>query len=193
VKRPIGKENPDDDLALVVVRIGEPVEGTRPAQVKTLEERDGVFSLMNAGDTGAACHNELREQLKTWGQNRGFEERRIHQIWAATWEAIQNAVKYGSKPGDVIHIQLVPPGEDGMIEVEVRQPLLWEDWDERLGGRMKREVQTQKILFGGTVIMLWLANEISVTNLGRRIAMRFSPEIVPERKVFSPLNVSSVA
>ena len=44
------------------------------------------------------------------------------------------------------------------------------------------------ILMGGTVIMLWLANEIRVTELGRRITMRFAPEVVPERHVQSDIS-----
>ena len=111
--------------------------------------------------------------------------------WAATWEAIQNAVKYGSRPGDVIHIRLIPPRDDGCLEVELRQPLLWEDWDTMLGDRKKSEVHNGHILMGGTVIMLWLATEIQVVLLGRRITMRFSPEAVPERKVTYRLDTVS--
>jgi hypothetical protein len=73
---------------------------------------------------------------------------------------------------------------EGFLEVEVIQPLIWEDWDKTLGERMQREVrQTKQILMGGAVIMLWLADEIRVTHLGRRITMQFSPEIRPPREV----------
>jgi anti-sigma regulatory factor (Ser/Thr protein kinase) len=183
VKRHTGKERPDDDQTLMVVQIGQPVKGSHLVTVKTLEMKNGVFSLLNAGDTGAACHYELREKLKGWAQNRGFEERRIRQIWAATWEAIQNAVKYGSRRGNAIYIRLIFIGYEGLVKVEVTQPLLWEDWDKVLGQRMKNEVQTDKVLMGGTIIMLWLANEIQVTDRGRRITMAFSKNVVPERKV----------
>jgi serine phosphatase RsbU (regulator of sigma subunit) len=185
VQKHTGKEEPDDGQTLVIVQIGQPVVETHLVELKTLEKRNGVFSLMNAGDTGSVCHNELRKQLKTWAQSQGFaDQRRITQVWAATWEAIQNAVKFGSKSGDVIHIRLIPPGQEGFLEVEMTQPLLWEDWDKCLGNRRKEEVnESGQILMGGTVVMLWLADEIRVTDLGRRIIMRFSSKVAPQRKV----------
>ena len=185
-QRHTGKEKPDDDQTLVVALIGEPVAGTRLAGLKTLEQKDGVFSLMNAGNTGAACHNELREKLKAWTRKQRFDQRRIHQVWAATWEAIQNAVKFGSRAGDVIHIRLIPREKRRFLEVELRQPLLWEDWDKVLGERSKRAVHTNQILMGGTVVMLWLADIIQVTDLGRTITMRFGPSAVRGRKVTPP-------
>jgi serine phosphatase RsbU (regulator of sigma subunit) len=176
-------ENPEDDLTLVVVGIGQGVMETRLTSLKTLEEKEGVFRLMNAGDTAISCHNELREHLKTWAQKQEFDEKRILQIWSATWEAIQNAVKYGSKPWDVIQIQFILPSEDGRLGIEIKQPLLWEDWEQSLGARKKKQLQSNQVLMGGTIIMLWLANEIRVTELGRSITMWFSPELVSERKV----------
>src|SRR5262249_4426188 len=140
VARHAGQDGPEDDQALVVVQIGKPVVGTRLAPTKTLEEKESVLSLMNAGGKGAESLNPLCIHLKSRCCQQGFEEPRIRQIWAATWEAIQNAVKYGSRPGDVIHIQLIPPRDDRYLEVELRQPLLWEDWDTMLGDRKKSEV-----------------------------------------------------
>jgi anti-sigma regulatory factor (Ser/Thr protein kinase) len=146
-----------------------------------LEQRDGIFTLMNARDTGTVCHNELRPKLKTWAQNMGFEERRINQIWFATWEAVYNAIEHGSKPGDTIHIRLILPKSTSLLEVEVKQPLIWKNWDRYLG-RERIETQTDPVSMDegiGTSTMLWLADEIHVTELGRQITMRFSPMWFP--------------
>lgn len=183
VRRHSQSETPEDDQTLVVAQIGELKVEARLARLKTLEEKDGVFSLLNAGDTGTACHDELRENLKQWASQQGATHRRIKQIWSATWESIQNAYKYGSKPGDVINIRFVPPADDGFLEVRIRQPLVWENWDESLGDRARRAVQTDRVMLGGTVIMLRLASDVRVADLGRMITMRFSDKVVSDWKV----------
>ena len=183
VKRHIEQEEPEDDQILVVVQIGQPILETQLVNVETLEAKDGVFRLMNAGDTGSACHNELRQSLKEWAFLNEVELQRGAQIWSATWEAIQNAVRYGSNPRDIIQIRFISSQPKGCVEIEVRQPLIWEDWDKVLGDRRKQVVQTDQILMGGTVIMLWLADEIRVSDLGRRITLRFSPKIASLRKI----------
>ena len=185
VEKHIGREEPDDDQTLVVVQIGERIMETRLAPVTTLEGENGTFRLVNAGDTGAACHDELREKVKAWGEAQQYHERRIRQIWAATWEGIQNTIKYGSKRGDVINIQLIPADEDGLLGVEIKQPLIWEDWNKYLGRSKKLEAQSDRLLIGGAIIMLRLANEVSVGDQGRRVTMRFAPGIIPEPKVFA--------
>ena len=142
-----------------------------------------LFYLVNNIDTVSVCHNELREKLKTWARENKVGEKRIRQIWSATWEAIQNAIKFGSQLGDVIRIRFSPSSDEGILEIEIEQPLIWEDWDKRLGERKKAEIKTNRILHGGTFVMLLLADEIRVTDLGRKITMSFSHEIVNSRKV----------
>lgn len=178
-----GTEKPEDDQTLMVIRFGEGSGGVPRSRVRTLEREGTVFSLLNAGDTGAASHNELREPVKVWCLEQGFkEEKMVAQVWMATWEAIQNAFKHGSARGDVIHIQLIPPSQSGRLGVEVRQPLLWEDWVDVLGEEMQRRVrETKEVFMAGTATMIWLTDEVQVTELGRTVTMWFSPDGRPDR------------
>lgn len=178
VKAHADRSFPDDDQTLIVVQIGNPARGVRLTEVKTLDivgdDESGIeCSLMNAGDTGFASHEYLRTAVKGWAEAHGFSEARARQIWVAAWEAIQNAVKHGSRRGDVIHIRLRSLG--GVLNIELVQPMLWRNWDAELGERRKKMLDdSQELLLGGTVIMLKLADKISVSNQGRKIVMHFS-------------------
>ncbi len=154
-------------------------------QVKTLKGQDSVFRLLKAGDTdtalrstSVAIHGELRNHLTTWVRKQGFSSERTEHIRDAALEAIKNAIEYGCRARDVIDIRLMPPGAEGFLEVEITQPQRWEDWDKRLGERRRRAVRMGQSLMGGTVIMLRVADGIQVTDLGRKLRMRFYPAVV---------------
>ncbi len=144
------------------------------------------FQLKNDGNAGTICTFELKKKLKNWvGENSSFSEKRIRQIWSATWEAIQNALLHGSKPGDTICISISYGQQDGLIEVSVRQPTIWQDWELNLGKRKKEKLHKNQILIEGTTIMLQLADYIDVVDSGRLIVMKFSSKVkvMPERKI----------
>lgn len=147
----------------------------------TLAEHDYVFSLHHTDDfraMGIAIYGELKNQLKDWMQDQGIDKVRREIIWAAISEAIQNAIRYGSEPSEVIEIRAVFTGENG-LEVEIKQPRSWDHCEEILGERRKRAILTQQSLpggygcQGGTVIMLLHAHEIQVKEAGRIVLMRF--------------------
>ena len=183
VENHTGREKPEDDQTLVVLQIGEQLKETVLTPVQTLEGNHETFRLLNAGDTGTACHDKLRAILKAWASDQGYSERRTSQIWVATWEAIQNAAKYGSRRGDVINVGFIPIAKDRSLGVEIRQPLIWKDWNNYLGRSMKIELKSDRPFIGGSIIMLHLADEVSVRDQGRRVTMWFAPEVIPERKI----------
>ena len=184
VRQHAAKEEPDDDQTLVVVLIGHPVTPSRTVEFRAPEESEGVFALVNGADTFSRL-DQLRERIHSLAAGHDVSPRRASQIWQATFEAIQNALKHGSQPGDVVSVRIAWKSSAGraVIEVEVRQPRLWEDWDHMLGAARRREVEAGRFLLGGTVLMLWLASEVVVTDLGQRTLMRFSPDVVSDRKV----------
>ncbi len=188
VRRHTRKEIPDDDQALVVVQLGSP----ELQSVKTLISKNGTFNLLNGrNDLVTVCHRELRADLEKWLTNHGLADtERTQQIWGATWEAIHNALRHGSKPGEAVTIRLSVNVGEGYWEVEVSQPVAWEDWDKWLGDRRKREIQSGRLPEEGwgTIIMLWLAHDIRVYNWGRSIAMRFFQEVMAERKISIDMN-----
>ena len=178
VRQHSGRESPEDDQTLVVVQIGRPTTDGISIPGTTLERRKGgEYRLINTQDTATALYSEFFPQMKQWVHDQEFSEVRAQEVCTATLEAIQNAIKYGSRPGDSIHIWLISPTKKGgAITTATEQPLFWEDWDEMLGVTMKRKIQTAKDpILGGTIIMLRLADEIRVSDLGRRIIMKFNP------------------
>ena len=114
-------------------------------------------------------------------------------MWLATWEAIQNAVKHGSQPGEVIDIHFLPPDEAGRLRVSLVQPRAWEAWEQALGAPRKAEVEAGKFRLGGTIIMHWLADQIRVTDQGRNITLLFSRTVKPDRQVHVPPKAESLA
>jgi anti-sigma regulatory factor (Ser/Thr protein kinase) len=86
------------------------------------------------------------------------------------WEAIQNAFKHGSAPGDVIRIdqRLTASG----IEIVITQPRRWSDWDLELGSRRESKALDADRGYG-TLIMLNLATRVTVSDHGRRVHLVF--------------------
>ena len=108
-----GTDQPADDQAILVVQTGTPPFGERVAGVPTFTrveaELPGVaFELLNADDSGRFATGELKTALVEWSIPYLADEVRRLEVWNAVWEAVQNAIKYGSEAGDVIRIDLKP-------------------------------------------------------------------------------------
>ncbi len=187
VHRYTGKTLPDDDQAILVLQIGDPLQGARNADTPTLALVDSVaspnsgwerrrYELVNAVDTGAVTTTIFKDALLEW-MSRGIPSLdRRREIWGATWEAIKNAIKHGSELGDVIQIVLsqeVAQQGGGQVTITLVQPLRWTNWDEKLGTRRRSEEKDfEKNV--GTLMILLAANEVHVTDQGRRVEMSFA-------------------
>ena len=130
-----------------------------------------TFKLMNENDAGRICHEIVREQIKAWVHNQGWSESKSRQVWVATWEALQNAIKYGSSPGEQIGIGLCPEGEQGMrVEISQTRP----SWREVIRDVKKTlSSKPEELPLGGAVIMYKLASGISVSPDGRTVKLHF--------------------
>ena len=186
-----GTEEPADDQTLIVVRVGEPLAEptkTRPDPIEIGRLTDGSFkvSLLNTWDVYAAAEERLKPEFKSWMQ-RQIDDSVVagnvaRAVWVVAWEsAVLNALWHGSVAGDEIHVEFrgVPGGG---IEIELSQPKLWRNWDEYLGDRRRRIVETEKIPpTQGTSIMLKWTDAIRISNQGRQITMSFNPQAVAEK------------
>lgn len=129
---------------------------------------------LDATDTGLVCHGELRQQIREWLDEHGRHQE-SSQVWAATWEALLNAIAYGSHRGDVISIRMRLTRE---LSVEIEQSLEWRDWDECLGDERRSallamDVAPERFEAGGTVVMSKLASSVIVSRQGRSLTMLF--------------------
>lgn len=136
------------------------------------------FHLRNTNDTDIAVHEKLRKYFKQWVKAQGFSEEKTRKVWAATWEAVINAIRHGSRQEDVITIRLLAKDKDN-IDVEIMQPQKWYNCGIKLGEGRKAMLSSSvknidDIVFGGTVVMLRLADKVFVSKDGRVITMRFS-------------------
>ena len=176
-----GKDVPEDDQTLIVLKLDQRAQDT--SQQVTLKRSEvstalTEFRLRNASDTGRVSHERLRVELRDWAISRGYDDQSARKVWAATWEAIQNAIKYGSERGEVLRI-LLRAAQAGVLEVEIIQPRAWRDWESELSEAKKNAVLDKVAMpdvpaLGGTAIMLLLATKISVSHQGRNVTMRFS-------------------
>jgi anti-sigma regulatory factor (Ser/Thr protein kinase) len=139
--------------------------------VKVSRENRIEFEIPNDEDAGRLSHESIREQIKTWVRQRGENETRSRQIWAATWEAVQNAIRHGSKPGDPIRVTLVKDA-DG-LRIRVTQPNSWNGAQNAIAkARQDLSSDDRKLHLGGLVTMSKLAR-LNVSNRERTIEMRF--------------------
>ena len=188
-----GHGTPEDDQALIIVQIGEVTrEGFAPSTLESVSAEDSLeFGLRNAGDSGAAIFLKLRRRLLEWVNARLSNTDRARQVWGATWEAIQNAFKYGSGRGDVIRIRLHATAD--VVSVELRQPRYWPRWQNEFGLSRRAEVLSGKRLGieigGGTVIMIRLADEIEIGTNALRLTMLFRRAEGPKQPPAAPVQV----
>ena len=141
------------------------------------------FLIQNDANAGIICNSQLKEKFKNCILKHSyFKSTRILQIWAATWEAIQNSIFHGSESGETIEIIVSYLQQNELIKVSVRQPRIWEKWEDNLANK-KQLLHSNDILMGGTIIMLRLADDINVVDTGRTIEMQFSSQVMPQRKV----------
>src|SRR5262249_13160965 len=115
--RHAGTPVPDDDQIAIVVSL----------QDLSLTEKMDEYQLTNAKDTGAASAM-LERRFHHHALQHGADIPRIERMWTAIFEALQNAIKFGSKSGDHIRISWTVPDEEDRLKVCLRQPEGWDDW-----------------------------------------------------------------
>jgi hypothetical protein len=149
--------------------------------------KNDLFTIRNQPGAAQACVGDLRPWLlRRAAEQYGFPRERQDQMWVAVWEALQNALSHGSRRGDRIEVRVGPEAGPGVMHVELKQPLPWNDAPRVLGPARKAEVDAGKFLLGGTVVMLWLADRVQAADAGRRVLMSFSPLIKEDRSVVLP-------
>jgi anti-sigma regulatory factor (Ser/Thr protein kinase)/tetratricopeptide (TPR) repeat protein len=177
VKAHAGSDQPEDDQAVLVIQIGE-APAPRRTGVSTFSVLEGLsklsFELLNAQDSGLFATTSLKDRLISWANIQLGSEERALEAWNATWEAVQNAIKHGSKAGDVIRIDLKPVQSGIMIMVT--QPQRWTDWDLELGSR-RPTMELAPTGGVGTLVILRLSDQVSVTENGRCVQMTFTRRI----------------
>jgi serine phosphatase RsbU (regulator of sigma subunit) len=173
-----GRDQPDDDQAILVIQVGSPPASAPLAGVAAFSEirvapPARAFELLNSEDLPVAVFGPFKQAFFEWAALQLDDETRRFEAWSAIVEAVQNACRFGSDPGDVIRIDLMPasPG----IEVVVSQPKRWPDWDLALGAR--RTDRTLRETHVGTLIMLLMATSVWAADYGRRVHMRFAPRL----------------
>jgi anti-sigma regulatory factor (Ser/Thr protein kinase) len=140
--------------------------------VKVAAENEIQFEIPNDGDAGRLSHEVIREQIKAWVREGGGNDVKSRQIWAATWEALQNAIRYGSQRGDPIRITLARDADE--LRIRVTQPKSWNGAQNALA-KVREEAgsRDRKLRLGGLFTMSKLASRLRVSNRDRTIEMRF--------------------
>lgn len=168
-----GKPQPDDDQALLVIQVGTVSAANSfgaPAFSFNESGEELTFELVNTDDAGQLSTTALKQKEDDWLVKKSCLEEQRLDIWNAVWEAIQNALKHGSQPGDVLRIDL--SGKGNRVDIMFTQPRQWPDWDLELGTRRGTPDISDERGFG-THIMLKFASSITVRDQGRKILMRF--------------------
>ena len=178
-----GSDEPQDDQTLVVVQIGNPLDAGVSRLTRNLQRREGPsgsleFILINSAEAGLETSVIMRSWLVDWAVSHGASIEDSNRMWSATWEAVQNGVKYGSNRGDEIRIRLNEVGERS-LSVDFLQPRFWGDWVTFLGDRRKHDLESRESplgpepRLGGTTVMLLSSDRLSVSSDGRRVSLRF--------------------
>jgi hypothetical protein len=149
-----GRDHPEDDQTVVVIRVRNPL---------TLERRGNTFLLLKRPDTLDVADQQLWPAIRDWSNEHGFEEWRINEVWGAVWEGILNAVRYGTPDDSFITIRL--GAGKTHIEVGIEQ---FQAWD--FATRAFEEQATR-----GIGVMRLLADRIVPENDGREIKLEFEP------------------
>jgi HEAT repeat protein len=172
-----GQESPGDDQTIAVIRIGDsPGTGRPPDQQATQRLSLGgeqlEFSLPNNDQTGRISDEVLKEKIKAWATPLTGSSKRVNEIWNTTWEAVQNAWRYGSRPGDTIHVALSRDATG--IWVSITQPHRWTGGAKvLLEVREKINFDKQRIHLGGIIMMTKLASGLAVSNCDRTVQLHF--------------------
>ena len=144
-------------------------------QIKATRNR-AHFSLRHSEDIDQELHEDLKAFIIEWAVSQGFDESKARAVWTAIYEAIQNALRWGSDPGESIYIGLQAT-EKGFLEAEIGQPRKWPGGAKKLkehaSGVPRGKVRKEDLTLGGVVVMQRLADDISVREEGRKIVMRF--------------------
>lgn len=133
-----------------------------------------VIDIRNDEDAGRLLHEQVRERIKEWVRQAGGSETKSRQVWAAAWEALQNAIRYGSEKGDQVRITLARDSDE--IRIQVTQSKSWTGAHARLTNVQQKDTKCTepKSDLGGLGTMSRVASKITVSNKDRTIEMRFS-------------------
>jgi anti-sigma regulatory factor (Ser/Thr protein kinase) len=131
------------------------------------------LDIPNDADAARRSHEEVRRQIRAWVLRSGGNSTMSRQVWAATWEAVQNAIRYGSKPGDPIQITLAK--EQSGLRIRVTQRRRWPAAEKEIAeARQNLKSQNRRLRLGGLVTMSNLASTVNVSNRQRTIEIHFN-------------------
>lgn len=130
------------------------------------------LNIPNDADAARLSHEEIRNQVKAWVLRSGRNDTLSRQVWVATWEAVQNAIRYGSNPGDPIEVTLCQEPSGLRIRVTQRKP--WAAAEQKIAeAHQNLHSENRRLRLGGLVTMSNLASKLNVSNRQRTIEMRF--------------------
>ena len=121
VTRHADVEIPDDDQTLVVVEIGDTDSESTLTSIPTFEQLGNLFRLKNTSEESLLEFDEklvpaLRQQILSLG----YDQARFAEIVSAAFEAIQNALRYGSDIGDLITLELTQSSDRDRVGLVIR-------------------------------------------------------------------------
>jgi WD40 repeat protein/GTPase SAR1 family protein len=169
-----GSQQPEDDQAVLVIRLGT---------LRKISATDSVeeFGLLNTRDAVRLCDEEMKPDVLAWAAGHGGRTREgALNLWAGVWEAILNAIQWGSKRGDEIRIRLMAEGDKWLV-IEVEQSMPWTDYGRYLNGPIEALDGVRDLSYGGTVIMRRSASHVMVTLGGRCVELRYRPVGAPDQ------------
>jgi anti-sigma regulatory factor (Ser/Thr protein kinase) len=137
------------------------------------EPASAEYALRNCSSAGQVCHELLRTDIDIWILSNGATRARSRQVWAATWEAIQNAVKHGSSPGEIIRVKVSITSNRSFV-VQVRQPRAWPGWGETILRAADGAIDSEHPVLGGIAIIAHLTERFEVFDGDKSVNLYFS-------------------
>jgi HEAT repeat protein len=152
--RHAGKPTPEDDQIVLIVQ----------TEAVPLREQGGEFHLVNAADLDVA-RAMLEARFRREAEGHGFRDpEQVGRMWDALQEALHHGITFGTGPGEAVRVCPCLPDGDGRLRVALQQPRPWGGWEEHLGPARRRDGR-----------LVALAEEVQVSDGGRRLTLWFSP------------------
>jgi serine phosphatase RsbU (regulator of sigma subunit) len=127
-----GRTEPEDDQTVLVVQIGRPPEPSGSTRIFGVGvESNTITSTLVNGEEFAS---QLMRVLAAIREKVPPEA--ADAVTAATYEALQNAARYGSAPGETILLRLATVSAFSVVTIT--QPRPWKDWDLQFGDARRR-------------------------------------------------------
>ena len=182
-----GLTEPEDDQTLVVVQLGQADRseasstGTRVFRVD-LKPNVVSVDLVNSPEFVSQEEQAVDSILKL------LPESEHGRVRVALEEALENAIRHGSGPGDSIPFRFTY--DPAASVAEITQPRPWRDWDRELGDARKRYwqralEQTESTgeappdVGGGCRQILFNSDEAGFSSDGTTLTLRFLATPVP--------------